>query len=95
MSNQTATDISDHLAALLDSSPSGVAKLIAAWNGLSTESQIIILAKLDRARLPAYLDEKIRMAAFESSNAYVRYLAARGLHCDDNDNRKKLMSPPF
>jgi len=101
MSNQMTMDISDHLAALLDSSPSSIAKLIAAWNGLSTESQIIILTKLDAARLPRYLDEKIRMAAFESTNAYVRYLAARRLRCDDNDNwyqnvrKKEADEPPI
>lgn len=58
MSNQCLVDISDHLLALLNSSPSGVAKLIAAWDGLSTESHILILTKLDEAQLPTYLDEK-------------------------------------
>ncbi len=79
MSKQITTDISEHLAALLDSSPSGIAKLIAAWDGLSTESQIAIMIKLGAARLPAYLDERVRMVAIGSSNAYVRYLAARNL----------------
>ncbi|MGD0232502.1 MAG: hypothetical protein ABSC19_19470 [Syntrophorhabdales bacterium] len=94
MSKEIAPDISNHLSGLLDSSPSGVAKLIAAWDGLSTESQIAILTELDTARLPAYLDERLRISVLESPNAYVRYLAARGLRlADNNDVEKEPLSP--
>jgi len=82
----------DHLAPLLQPTPSGASKLVAAWDGLDTESQILILTELDKARLPAYLNEKIRIKALDNANAYVRYLAARGLHFshDDSEERKAI-----
>jgi hypothetical protein len=66
-----------YLAELLQPTPSGVAKLIAAWDGLSTESQILVLTKLDESQFSSYWDEKIRIKALGSENPYVRYLAAR------------------
>ena len=62
MSNKV-TDLPDHLAPLLEPTPSGVTKLVAAWDGLNTESQILVLTALDKAPLPAYLNEKIRIKA--------------------------------
>ena len=82
MPNEKGIRLPDHLAPLLQPTPSGVAKLVAAWDGLNTESQILVLTELDKARLPAYLNEKIRIKALDSANAYVRYLAATGFHGD-------------
>ena len=92
MPDNNGISLPDHLAPLLQPTPSGVAKLVAAWDGLNTESQILILTELDKARLPAYLNEKIRIKALDSADAYVRYLAARGLHfsCDDSEERKAI-----
>src|SRR6266545_4677552 len=74
-----------HLASLLQPTPSGVAKLLAAWDGLSTESQILILTKLKTTTRPEYLSERIRIKAFDSANAYVRYLAASSLRASGDD----------
>ena len=38
--------IATHLEPLIEPTPSGVAKLLAAWDGLSTESQMAVLAHL-------------------------------------------------
>ena len=82
MPNEKGIRLPDHLAPLLQPTPSGVAKLVAAWDGLNTESQILVLTELDKVRLPAYLEEKIHIKALDSANAYVRYLAATGFHGD-------------
>lgn len=90
--NKNGIGVPDYLAPLLQPTPSGVAKLVAAWDGLNTESQILVLTELDKARLPAYLNKKIRVKALDSANAYVRYLAARGLYFsrDDSEERKAI-----
>lgn len=77
---------------LLHPTPSGTAKLIAAWDGLGVEAQMQILTTLDEANFPAYLAQKVRHKALDSSNAYVRYLAARKFHFgrDDNEEEKAL-----
>ncbi len=92
MPNKNGIGLPEYIAPLLQPTPTGAAKLVAAWDGLDTESQILILTELDKARLPAYLNEKIRMKALDSANAYVRYLAARGLHFshDDSEERKAI-----
>lgn len=92
MPNKNGIGLPEYIAPLLQPTPTGAAKLVAAWDGLDTESQILILTELDKARLPAYLNEKIRIKALDSANAYVRYLAARGLHFshDDSEERKTI-----
>src|SRR6266508_517263 len=78
-----------HLTPLLLPTPSGVAKLVAAWDGLTTESQILILTKLKMTPLPEYLTERIRIKGLDSNNAYVRYLAARELRFNGNEALKQ------
>jgi hypothetical protein len=92
MANEKIAGIPDHLALLLDPTPSGVAKLVAAWDRLTTESQILILMLLETAVRPAYLNEKVRIKALDSATAYVRYLAARRLHFirDDTADKKAI-----
>src|SRR5438309_10898418 len=89
MPNDKVTDLPDALVPLLQPTPSGVAKLIAAWDGLDTESQTLILTVLDKDRLPTYLNEKISIKALHSANAYVRYLAARGIYFSRDDGEEK------
>lgn len=89
MSNETIASLPGHLAPLLEPTPSGVAKLVAAWDGLNTESQVLILMGLDTAGLPAYLSEKVRIKALDTATAYVRYLAARRLHFIRDDTPEK------
>lgn len=89
MPNEKVAGLPDHLAPLLDPTPSGVAKLVAAWDGLNTESQILILIRLDTAGVPAYLTNKVRMKALDSATGYVRYLAARRLAFSRDDTEEK------
>lgn len=77
MSNKDIRNLPCHLSPLLQPTPSGVAKLIAAWDGLHPETHILLLNELKNARFPAYLAKKIRFKALDSPIAYVRYLAAR------------------
>lgn len=90
MSNKSTANLPYHLATLLEPAPSGVTKLIAAWDGLNTESQILILMELDKAQIPAYLNKKIRAKALESTNPYVRYLAVRGYYFSYDDSDKAI-----
>ncbi len=89
MSTEPAVGLPRYLAELLSPTPSGVAKLIAAWDGLHPETQIAVLTTVEKGGMPAYLANKIRLKAFDSTNAYVRYLAVLGASLsDDNDSRK-------
>jgi len=92
MAKETKTALPPHLMDLLYPTPSGTAKLIAAWDGLGVEAQVQILTTLGEAKFPAYLAQKVRHKALDSSNAYVRYLAARKLHFgrDDTEEEKAL-----
>ncbi len=74
-----------HLDALLQATPTGVTKLLAAWDGLCTETQIDIISRIPANRYPAYLAEKIRAKALKSTNPYVRYLAYRGVYLGKDD----------
>jgi hypothetical protein len=77
-------NIPNYLAELLQPTPSGVDKLLAAWDGLSIESQIILLDKLAEVGIP----NVVRLKAMESPNAYVRYLGARGFCIIDEIDKK-------
>ena len=92
MASQADTGLPAHLKELLHPTPSGVAKLIGAWDALTTESQILVLIELKNFKGPAYPKEKIRSNALDSSNPYVRYLAAREFYFseDDSDEKKAL-----
>lgn len=75
MKNNKQPDDPKYIKELTQPTPSGIAKLLAAWNGLSIETQILILSKLNGINAP-YLAEKVRINALDSENAYIRYLAA-------------------
>src|SRR5262245_18000862 len=79
MTDQASSHLPDYLMPLLQPTPSGTAKLIAAWDGLSTETQILVLTEIKQSRAPAYLLAKVYTKALGSSNSYIRYLAAREL----------------
>lgn len=88
MSTEPAVGMPRYLAELLSPTPSGVAKLIAAWDSLHSETLIAVLTTVEKGGMPAYLANKIRLKAFDSTNAYLRYLAVRGASLsDDNDSR--------
>lgn len=69
--------LASYLQPLLHPTPSSVAKLLAAWDGLTTESQIQLLTLLPSAQHPAYLADNIWHRAMKSENSYVRYLGCR------------------
>jgi len=78
-----------YLAELLRPTPSGVAKLLAAWDGLSVESKIQVLTELPKLQLPQYLHEKVCTKALKSENPYIRYLAAKQFYFRDIDEPEK------
>ena len=100
MENNKQPEDPKYIKELMRPTPSGIAKLIAAWSGLSTETQILILSKLDEIRAPAYLAEKVRINALDSENSYVRYLAAKKFYfsndCSDEEKliKEKIENDP-
>jgi len=77
MPNKDIGNLPSHLTPFLQPTPSGVAKLLAAWDGLHSETHILVLNELRNARLAVHLAKKICFKALGSRIAYVRYLAAR------------------
>lgn len=67
-----------YLEDLCRPTPGGVAKLLAAWPGLSVESQVLVLLQMERSHHPVYMRERVLREAMMSANAYVRYLASSG-----------------
>lgn len=91
MENQAKTVVPEHLQELLRPTPSGVAKLLAAWDGLAPESQILVLAEKKKHPGPAYLYQQVIEKAITSSNAFVRYMAAREANLNNGDDREKRL----
>lgn len=94
LENDELTALPAHLKPLVAPTPSGVAKLISAWNGLSVETQIRIITSVDERKLAPYLLRRVQRKAMDSPNAYVRYLAARKLNVNHNpdEDEKTLRS---
>jgi hypothetical protein len=84
MKNSNTLGVPEHLDALLKPTPSSVEKLLCAWDCLSGETQIFILSNLRKIGTPPHLMKKIRSRALDSSNAYIRYLAAREMHFEND-----------
>jgi len=84
-SNPSNEELLSYLRALLEPRPSGEAKLLAAWDGLCIEHQILLLNSLGKH---GHLDwtTRIRARVLASPNAYVRYLAAKGFYPSDRDS---------
>ena len=82
MQDEGQDKLPDHLVPLVEPTPSGAAKLLAAWDGLGTESQILIMTHIYRASAPRYQTQKVYEKALESENSYIRYLAAKRLYLD-------------
>jgi hypothetical protein len=82
---------STFLADLTQPTPSGIAKLIAAWDDLQFETRVEIWARMAEADLPSFLMERLRRKALGDSNPYIRYLAGRGVHLDtDNADDREI-----
>jgi hypothetical protein len=97
MNKNSNISIPIHLRELLQPTPSGVAKLIAAWDGLTPETQILFMSELEKVFLPLYLKRRFQKKAIESQNTYVRYLVAknifdsRGFHGEQEDEERELI----
>jgi hypothetical protein len=76
----------DPFAELLQATPSSRTKLMAAWDGLSVESQVKILHSLTQNR---DLEHEVIAKALSSPNEYVRYLAARGRELSSKEKLDK------
>jgi len=96
MTKDTKGTLPSYLKELLHPTPSCAAKLIAAWDGLSLETHIQILTALEEVHFPSYLAQKVLRKAIDSSNVYVRYLAAKQSYLnlefslDDNKEERAL-----
>jgi hypothetical protein len=86
--NQAETLVPAYLQELLQPTPSGTGKLIAAWDGLTSETQILMLAAKKKQPGPAYLYHQILEKALSSDNGFVRYMAAREISFDDPDQQQ-------
>lgn len=82
MNEQTNNELPAHLRELVSPTPSGFAKLIAAWEGLDTETQILLLHEIKQLSKSGrhYFDKTFLIVALKSPNPYVRYLAAKEFH---------------
>jgi hypothetical protein len=85
VSNQAEISVPAYLQELVQPTPSGTAKLIAAWDGLTSETQILMLAAKKKHPGPAYLYHQILEKAVSSDSGFVRYMAAREISFDDPD----------
>ena len=77
MQSHVPPDVPAYVKDLMQPTPSGIRKLLAAWDGISSETQMLILSKFDQVQGPRHLIKKVYIKALDSDNAYVRYLAAR------------------
>lgn len=91
MSKEPHLSIPAHLNELLQPTPSGMTKLIAAWDGLTPERQILILTAMKRRPVPIYLYHQLIEKALKSDNAYIRYLAVRDFYFSDDDEQDKAL----
>jgi|GEM_PF-3244603 hypothetical protein len=81
-----SAEIPEYMSEILRPTPSGVEKLLAAWNDLGFDVQIKILLSLADLKYPNFLHEKIRLNAFNSKNAYIRYLAMKGFYFNEKNS---------
>ncbi len=88
MTTRAPHELPDYLKDLLQPTPSSIEKLLAAWDGLSVETQAAILLKLDKVPTPVYLIERVETKALSSHNAYIRYLAAHRFNSKNNYSSK-------
>lgn len=78
--------LGDYLDDLIQDKPSSELKLLAAWDGLSTETQIKILHTL-KGNVP----NKLKKISLSSNNSYIRFLTVKYARFDKNDNEDKIL----
>ena len=82
MQSHVPPDVPAYVEDLVQPTTSSIRKLLAAWEGLSPETQMLILSRFDEAKVPPHLIRRVYIKALDSSNAYVRYLGARKFKFD-------------
>jgi len=76
---------------LIQPNPSSEAKLVAVWDGLSTETRIEVILRLAGSEKPISLSPRILEKALGDQNPYVRYLACRGLYLSDEKPQEQAL----
>jgi hypothetical protein len=85
MKEESKNDIPKYLEDFLEPTRSSIEKLLSAFDGLSIETQIKLLSKIEGKinhwSFPNinYLYKKVFLKAYESPNSYVRYISVRNL----------------
>jgi hypothetical protein len=88
MSKEPDEVLPTYLRDLVSPTPSGFAKLIAAWNGLNSETQMLLLKEVDQLDAPEYLKVKLLKITLKSQNPYVRYLAVKNFYLSVDDSER-------
>ena len=87
--------MADHLEELLRDTPMGRMKLLAAWDSLSAETHIRLLEEMREKGRTSVGDRPIWLKALSSQSEYVRYLAARTIGWNrDDDIWSRVTSDP-
>lgn len=58
-------------------SPSGVKKLLAAWDSFSFMDKLIALDSIRQNSYPKYLYEELYRSVIADENGYIRYIAVK------------------
>jgi hypothetical protein len=85
MEKDIAVNVEDYIQELIQDTPSSRLKLLVAWDGLSTETQIKILASLKN------IPKQLKVKGLNSSNDYIRYLTAKLASFNDQDPKDKAL----
>ena len=79
MEKESTTPFNDCINELIDPRPLGIAKIIAAWDGLSIETKIQIYKKVKEISLGPHLLDKLQQKALKDENEYIRYLVRKDI----------------
>lgn len=90
MSDQLPYYVGDPWAEILEPTPSGTRKFLAAWESLSNETRLRVLSERLSKRGPRFLNKKVLETALDSDSAFIRYLASRQLYLLSGAEENKL-----
>jgi hypothetical protein len=84
--------VADYFEELLKDTPMGRIKLLAAWDSLSTETQIKMLGELSAKGRTKARERPIWLKALSSPNEYVRYVAAKAIRFEQDDEIERKVA---
>lgn len=90
MNQDKKDNIPEHLQELIQNKPSSRLKLLAAWDGLSVETQIRIIYTLS-GQLKYSLPNELKKKISSNNNDYVRYLIAEHSHFKTEEETELLL----